>query len=217
VARPSLPRPLAGLLGQSPDYGRFYDLVRKAGENAEATAGLLLELLETWPDGSALRHDIVDREHVGDALTHDILHDLHRKSFAPLASRDAIALVGAIDDIVDLAEEVSDYLGLYGIEAPMEQSVALARILHAAASIVCVALAKLPQPATYRNELVDLNRLEEDGDRVTRDAISSLFAGGIDPLVIVRWKDVFEGLEEAIDACDRVGNLLEGIALQRGD
>jgi uncharacterized protein len=158
----------------------------------------------------------VDREHRGDALTHDILHDLHRKSAIPFPSRDAIALAGALDDVVDLAEEASDYLGLYGIEAPMEQSLALARILHSAGRTVAAALAKLPDPPSYRSETVELNRLEEDGDRVTREAIASLFAGGIDPLVIVRWKDVFEGLEQAIDACDRVGNLLEGISLQSG-
>jgi uncharacterized protein Yka (UPF0111/DUF47 family) len=216
VARLSLSSPLGGLFGRAPEYGRFYDLFRQAGENVEDTTRLLLELLESWPDGAALRHEIVDREHRGDALTHDILHDLHRKSVVPLPSREAVALAGAVDDIVDLAEEASDYMGLYGIEAPMEQSVALARILHSAGATVSSALAKLAEPHSYRNETVELNRLEEDGDRVARAAIASLFAGGIDPLVIVRWKDVFECLEQAIDACDRVGNLLEGISLQSG-
>ena len=215
MARLSLPRPLAGLFGQAPDYGRFYELFRRAGENVEETTRLLLELLETWPESSGLRHEIVDREHTGDALTHDILHDLHGKAFAPIPGRDAVALASALDDIVDFAEEASDYLGLYRIEAPMEQAVSLAQILHASGSTVRAAIAKLHDPADYRRELVELNRLEEDGDRVTRDAISSLFAGGIDPLVIVRWKDVFECLEQAIDACDRVGNLLEGVALQQ--
>jgi uncharacterized protein Yka (UPF0111/DUF47 family) len=216
VARLSLSRPFGGLLGQASEHDRFYELFRQAGENVEATTKLVLDLLESWPDGTGLRQEIVDREHRGDALTHDILHDLHRKSAIPFPSRDAIALAGALDDVVDLAEEASDYLGLYGIEAPMEQSLALARILHSAGRTVAAALAKLPDPPSYRSETVELNRLEEDGDRVTREAIASLFAGGIDPLVIVRWKDVFEGLEQAIDACDRVGNLLEGISLQSG-
>ena len=215
MATPSRRGPLSRLLGGSPDYERFYDLLEQAGENVERTTALLQELLASWPEKAELRQEIVDREHDGDRLTHDILHDLHLKSFAPLPTRDAVMLTGAIDDIVDLAEEVSDYMALYGIEAPMEQAQELADVLHSAGVKVKSALAKLPDPATYVGDVVELNRLEEDGDRIARAAISSLFAGGIDPLVIVRWKDIFERLEQAIDACDRVGNLLQGIALQR--
>ena len=214
MAQPRLLRPFARLVGKAPDYRGFYDLFRQAGENVEGTTGLLLELLEAWPDRGELRGDIVDREHEGDRLTHDILHDLHRASVSPLPGRDAVALAGALDDIVDLAEEASDYLALYGIEAPMEQALELARILHLSGEQVNAAVSKLSEPAAYRREVTELNRLEEDGDRIARAAISSLFAGGIDPLVIVRWKDIFECLEQAIDACDRVGNLLQGIALQ---
>ena len=208
-------RPLAGLLGRAPDYRRFYDLFREAGENVEGTTALLLQLFEGWPENSQLRHDVVDREHNGDRLTHDILHDLHMKAMSPLPSRDAVALATAVDDIVDLSEEASEYLVLYKIEAPMEQSAELARVLHAAGGKVRSALGNLSQPDAYRQDVVELNRLEEDGDRIARAAISSLFAGGIDPLVIVRWKDIFERLEQAIDACDHVGNLLQGIALQK--
>ena len=98
----------------------------------------------------------------------------------------------------------------------MEQALELAGILHAVRPAgERGGREARATPATYNREVVELNRLEEEGDRVARAAISSLFAGGIDPLVIVRWKDVFECLEQAIDACDRVGNLLEGIALQQ--
>ena len=215
MARASLLRPLARLLGQAPDYRAFYSLFRQAGENVERTTGLLLELLRAWPDAGELRLEIVDREHEGDRLTHDILHDLHRAAVSPLPGRDAVALAGALDDIVDLAEEASDYLALYRIEAPMEQAVELGTILHLCGGKVKTATAKLSEPAAYSKDVVELNRLEEEGDRVARSAISSLFAGGIDPLVIVRWKDIFECLEQAIDACDRVGNLLQGIAVQQ--
>ena len=215
MARARLLRPLARLFGQAPDHRGFYDLFREAGENVERTTGLLLELLEAWPDRGELRGEIVDREHEGDRLTHDLLHGLHRSKSPPLPGRDAVALAVALDDVVDLAEEASDYMALYGIEATMEQAIDLARILHQSGEQVRDATAKLRDPADYRQEVIELNRLEEDGDRIARAAISSLFAGGIDPLVIVRWKDVFECLEQAIDACDRVGNLLQGIALQK--
>ena len=216
MAQARVPQPLARLLGRAPDYRGFYALFTQAGENVEHTTRLLLDLLEAWPDRAELRHDIIDAEHEGDRLTHDILHNLHRASISPLPSRDAVALVGALDDVVDLAEEASDYLALYGIEAPMEQALELARVLHLSGVKVNEAVSMLNEPANYHQQVVELDRLEEEGDRIARAAISSLFAGGIDPLVIVRWKDIFECLEQAIDACDRVGNLLRGIALQQG-
>jgi uncharacterized protein len=215
VAQARLLAPLARLLGQAPNPRGFYDLYRQAGANVEATTRLLQALIESWPDRPQLRDQIVDREHEGDRLTHDIIHELHRSSVSPLPSRDAVALAGALDDIVDLAEEASDYMALYGIEATMEQAVDLARVLHLSGGKVNSAVSKLSEPEGYRHDVTELNRLEEEGDRIARAAISSLFAGGIDPLVIVRWKDVFECLEQAIDACDRVGNVLQGIALQR--
>jgi uncharacterized protein Yka (UPF0111/DUF47 family) len=215
VARLSLSRQLGGLFGQAPEYDRFYDLFRQAGENVEATTKLLLDLLESWPDGSGLRREIVDREHRGDALTHDILHALHRKASSPLPSRDAIALAGALDDIVDLAEEASDFLGLYRVEAPMDQAIALADTLALAGQEVAAALADIEDLPAAWPHLREIKRLENEGDRLLREGLTALFDGGVDPMMVIRWKDIFERVEDGIDACDRVAHLLRGISVKQ--
>jgi uncharacterized protein Yka (UPF0111/DUF47 family) len=122
--------------------------------------------------------------------------------------------VSALDDIVDFTEEVADYLGLYKIEAPMEQSIELARVLHDATVQVAEAVSRLRGFADISKYTVEVNRLENEGDRLTREAVASLFDGGIDPMVVIRWKDLFERLEEAIDACERAANIVAGIVIK---
>ena len=127
---------------------------------------------------------------------------------------DIYSLASALDDIVDYTEEVADYLGLYKIEAPMEQSQRLAHILLEAARQISQAIPKLRSFEDISHYTIEVNRLENDGDRVTREAIASLFDNGIDPMVVIRWKDIFERLEEAIDACEHVANTLAGIVIK---
>ena len=116
-------------------------------------------------------------------------------------------LISDLDDIIDLIDEVSDYLGLYKIEAPMEQSQRLAHVLLQATRQIAEAMPRLRAFDAISHYTVEINRLENDGDRISRDAIASLFESGIDPLVVIRWKDIFERLEEAIDACEHVANI----------
>jgi uncharacterized protein Yka (UPF0111/DUF47 family) len=109
---------------------------------------------------------------------------------------------------------VADYLGLYKIEAPMEQSIRLARILKDSASQIAEAIPLLRHFRDISRYTVEINRLENEGDRITREALASLFDGGIDPMVVIRWKDLFERLEAAIDAAERVANIIEGIVIK---
>jgi hypothetical protein len=109
---------------------------------------------------------------------------------------------------------VADYLGLYKIEAPMAQAQDLAKVLHAAARQIAEAMPRLRGFEDISRHTVEINRLENDGDRIVREAIASLFGTGIDPMVVIRWKDIFERLEEAIDATEDVANILEGIVIK---
>jgi uncharacterized protein Yka (UPF0111/DUF47 family) len=109
---------------------------------------------------------------------------------------------------------VADYLGLYKIEAPMEQSQRLAHILLDATRQIAEAMPRLRGFKDISHYTVEINRLENDGDRVTREAVASLFDNGIDPMVVIRWKDIFERIEEAIDSTERVANILEGITIK---
>jgi uncharacterized protein len=192
----------------------FFDLFEEAAANVVHAADLLDEMLAHYPDRADLARDIVVCEQEGDRITHDVHHRLNSTFVTPIDRDEVLALVSALDDIVDLIDEVADYFGLYKIEAPMEQSQRLAHVLLQAARQIAEAMPRLRTFAPLSHYTVEINRLENDGDRISRDAIASLFESGIDPLVVIRWKDIFERLEEAIDACEHVANTLEGIVVQ---
>jgi uncharacterized protein len=195
-------------------HGIYFELFADAAKNMEQAASLLLELLSSYPDRKELATEILDLEHEGDRITHAVIDRLNHHRDAPIDRADILALVSALDDVVDFTEEVADYLGLYKIEATMEQSIELARVLHDATVQVSEAVSQLGSFGDVSRCTVEVNRLENEGDRLTREAVASLFDGGIDPMVVIRWKDLFERLEEAIDACERAANIVEGIVIK---
>jgi predicted phosphate transport protein (TIGR00153 family) len=198
----------------APGDREFFDLFEEAGGNILRAAGLLENMLVTFPERSELARDILICEQDGDRITHDIIRRLNQTFVTPIDREDIYALASALDDVVDYTEEVADYLGLYKIEAPMSQAQDLAHVLHAAARQISEAMPRLRGFKDISHYTVEINRLENDGDRITREAIASLFDNGIDPMVVIRWKDIFERLEEAIDATERVANILEGIVIK---
>jgi uncharacterized protein len=198
----------------APREREFFDLFEEAGANIVRSAELLERMLAEWPDNAELARDVVVCEQEGDRITHDIIQRLNSTFVTPIDREDIYALASALDDVVDYTEEVADYLGLYKIEAPMEQAQDLARVLHAAARQIAEAMPRLRGFRDITHYTVELNRLENDGDRIVREAIASLFDTGIDPMVVIRWKDIFERLEEAIDATEHVANILQGIVIK---
>jgi predicted phosphate transport protein (TIGR00153 family) len=198
----------------APGDREFFDLFEEAGGNILRAAGLLESMLVTFPERNELARDILICEQDGDRITHDIIRRLNQTFVTPIDREDIYALASALDDVVDYTEEVSDYLGLYRIEAPMSQAQDLAHVLHSAARQISEAMPRLRGFKDISHYTVEINRLENDGDRITREAIASLFDNGIDPMVVIRWKDIFERLEEAIDATERVANILEGIVIK---
>ena len=198
----------------APKEREFFDLFEEAGGNIVRAADLLDQMLRAWPDRSELARDLLICEQEGDRITHDIIHRLNQTFVTPIDREDIYQLASALDDIADYTEEVADYLGLYNIEAPMEQSQQLARVLHQSARQISEAMPRLRGFKDISHYTVEINRLENDGDRLTREAIASLFENGIDPMVVIRWKDLFERLEAAIDSTERVANILEGIVIK---
>jgi predicted phosphate transport protein (TIGR00153 family) len=193
-------------------------LVEEAGRNVQRAGLLLHDLLVDYPEHATLARDLKACEQDGDRITHDIIHRLAGgRVRAPFTAGDGYALATALDDIVDHAEQAAAQLGLYGVEAPMEQSVEFADVLVGAGEQIAQALRCLRTGTELGPHLVEIHRLENEGDRLQRDGVASLFAGGIDPMVVIRWKDIFESLEAAVDACETVAHVLEGITLkQRG-
>ena len=192
----------------------YFDLFEEAGRNIFTAADLLDRLLADYPDNAHLARDILNCEHEGDRITHDIIDRLNHPFVTPIDREDILALASALDDVVDYTEEVADYLGLYKIEAPMDQAIKLAQVLKAACRQLSEAIPRLRGFRDISEHTVEVNRLENEGDRITREAVASLFDGGIDPMVVIRWKDVFERLEAAIDSTERVANILEGIVIK---
>ncbi len=192
----------------------FFDLFEEAAGNIVRAAGLLKEMLIEYPDKADLVREILICEQDGDRITHEIIQRINQTFVTPIDREDIYELASALDDVVDYTEEVADYLGLYKIEAPMTQAQDLARVLHAAGRQIAEAMPRLRGFKDITHYTVEINRLENDGDRIVREAIASLFDNGIDPMVVIRWKDIFERLEEAIDATEHVANILEGIVIK---
>jgi uncharacterized protein len=192
----------------------YFELFEEAGQNVLQASDLLDRLLSNYPDSKDLARDILVCEHEGDRITHDIIDRLNHTFVTPIDREDILALASALDDIVDFTEEVADYLGLYKIEAPMDQAIRLARVLKDSCRQIAEAVPRLRGFRDISHYTVEINRLENEGDRITREAVASLFDGGIDPMVVIRWKDLFERLEAAIDAAEHVANILEGIVIK---
>ena len=193
---------------------RYFELFEASAANGVRAAELLRRHLAEFPDAPELAAEIRALEGETDTITHDIVQRLNQTFVTPIEREDILELASALDDIVDHVDEVTDMIGLYRIEAPMEQSHALAEILVEATRALHAAMPSLRDFGDVSRHTVEVNRLENDGDRVSRSAIADLFDGGIDPMVVIRWKDLYEGLEEAIDACERVANLLEGVVIK---
>jgi predicted phosphate transport protein (TIGR00153 family) len=191
-------------------------LVEESGRNVQRAGLLLRDLLAEFPERMTLAQDLKVCEQEGDRITHDIIYRLaDRHVRAPFDAGDGYALATALDDIVDNVEQAAAQLSLYGVEASMEQAVDFAEVLVGAGEQIARALRCLRTGTDMSPILVEIHRLENEGDRLQRDAVASLFAGGIDPMVVIRWKDIFESLEAAVDACETVAHVLEGIGLKQ--
>jgi predicted phosphate transport protein (TIGR00153 family) len=192
----------------------YFDHFERAGANVERAGQLLDEMLAGFPDTLAIAHDLRACERDGDQITHDLIRRLNQTFVTPIDRQDILDLASSLDDIVDYTEEVADYLGLYKIEAPMAQAQSLAHVLRKATEQIALAIPLLRGFEDLSKHTVEVHRLENAGDRIVRGAIASLFEVGIDPTIVIRWKDIFERLEQAIDSTERAANTLDGIVIK---
>src|ERR1700709_893626 len=195
----------------APKDRAFFDLFEESANNVLRAAELLDEMLRSYPEQAQLARAILLCEQEGDRITYDIIQRLNSTFVTPIDREDILALASGLDDIVDFTEEVADYLGLYKIEAPMEQAQRLAHILMEACRQIAEAMPRLRGFGDVSHYTGEIHRLETEGDRVTRGAVASLFDTGIDPMVVIRWKDIFERLEEAIDATEHIAKVIANI------
>ena len=193
----------------------YNELFERFAATAVQAAKELELMLDALPEAGAARLKVLqDLEHRGDETLHRIRRDLNQSSPPSIGREDVLELSSAFDDIIDLTEEAADYLVLYGVEAPMEQAQELAGILRAATEQLEQAVPHVRDFSDASANIHEVHRLENEGDRVSRRAVASLFSGGIDPMVVIRWKDIFERLEQAIDACERVADVIDEIIVK---
>jgi predicted phosphate transport protein (TIGR00153 family) len=192
----------------------FFDLFIEAGQNTVHAATLLDRMMHKWPEEAGISREILKAEQEGDRITHDIIKRLNTTFVTPIDREDIYGLATQMDDIVDYTEEAADFLGLYKIEAPMEQATALTKVLVASCEQLAMGLEHLRDFKDLDKYWIEIHRLENEGDRISRDAVASLFSNGIDPMVVIRWKDMFAVLENAIDATETAAQILEGIVIK---
>ena len=205
------PVPLPSLV---PKDRVFFDLFNQAGQNNVRAARLLEEMLANWPDDGGLAREILLAEQEGDRITHSIVQRVNSTFVTPIDGEDIYALATQLDDIVDNIDETADFMGLYQIEAPMDQAQAMAEVLVKSCEQLAALLENLRGFKDLEKYWIEIHRLENDGDRLYRDAVASLFANGIDPMVVIRWKDLFSILERAVDATETAAHILEGIVIK---
>jgi uncharacterized protein len=202
-----------GKILRGPRTNEFYSLLIQAADITTEAASLAERRFGEYPNTSVGQEQLKDVEHRADDVAAEFISLLNNQYVAPFDRADLLMLINAIDDITDEIESVSELLGLYAIESPTRYALEQCRLLVAATGELSELLRELKRKRGSAPQIAEIKRLEDEGDRVKRDAVASLFKDDrIDPTIVIRWKDIYEGLEDAIDACETsahlVGNLL---------
>jgi predicted phosphate transport protein (TIGR00153 family) len=198
----------------TPQKREFFDLFTRASGNARDIARVLVELLEDWPESRDRLRDVRELETEGDRLTHEVINLLNRTFVTPFDRDDMYRLVTAIDDVCDHIDEAADNIDAYEVHEVPDKARQQAEVIHRAASRLHDAVELLEGFKDSQRQLVAVRELEDEGDRLEREALAELFRSGVDPLTIIRWKDIHEQLEEAIDACENAADVLEAILVK---
>ena len=200
-----------------PRQEQFFDLFeRQAGHIAES-ARRLREMVFDFSDAPAKAAAIKELEHAGDVLTHDVVKKLNTTFVTPFDREDVYALASRLDDVLDLIEAAADRLVLYRIKEPTSGARALTEVIVRTADATRAAVTCLrASSGEYHTHAVEVNRLENEADRLLKQLIASLFSDVSDPIEIIKWKEIYETLEEVTDRCEDVVNVIEGIMLKMG-
>jgi predicted phosphate transport protein (TIGR00153 family) len=198
----------------TPQKREFFSLFIQASANARDIARALVELLDQWPDDRSRLRDIRELEHEGDRLTHAVINLLNKTFVTPFDRDDMYRLATVIDDVCDHIDEAADNIDAYEVRDVPLKAREQAEVIHRAASRLHEAVERLEGFKDSSRQLDALRQLEDEGDRLSREAIADLFRSGADPLTIIRWKDIHEQLEEAVDACENAADVLEAILVK---
>jgi predicted phosphate transport protein (TIGR00153 family) len=200
-----------------PREQKFFVLFEQSAQNAVKIANQLNDLVNTWENVKERVEMIASLEHDGDAITHQIIAQLHRTFVTPLDREDIALLAQTLDDITDLIHSAADAMLLYKVERPTAKVKELVGIAVEAATEVEKGVAEI-NSRIDRDKLLsrsmEINRLENIGDSLYRSALAELFVNSPDFAYLIKWREIYEDIESAIDKCEDIANILEGIALK---
>ncbi len=197
-----------------PREEKFFTMFVEDAQNVLGAARLLEQFFRNYDDRERIASQLLDAEHAGDQISHDIGHKLEKTFVTPFDREDIHALISRLDDILDLIEEVADTCILYGIETPTETAQQQAGIITRQCEQLVEGLGKLRKFKGLEQHWIEIHRLENEGDRIARQAVAELFKHGQDPIEVIKWKDVYALLEDAIDAAEDGANVIERIVVK---
>ncbi len=198
-----------------PREEKFFEFFEAGAQNVIKAAQKLKELVDTWDNVEERVNEITELEHEGDAITHQIMNQLHRSFITPFDREDIAALAHSLDDVIDFIQAAADAMLIYKVHQPGPRAKELADTIVQSA---CELERAIPQ-LKHHGELpqivkrcIEINRLENEADRVFRSAIGELFENTTDIAQIIKWREIYEHMESATDRCEDVANILEGVA-----
>ena len=198
-----------------PQEGEFVEIFEQLAEKVALGASELLGLLRDYRDVEVRAGRILDIEHEGDELTHEVMRRINTTFVTPFDRSDIHRLASGLDDVLDHIEAAAEYLQLHKIEYPLEQMTTMAETLANAARLTADAMPKLRQLKGLDEYWIEINRLENEGDRLYRRTISELFSGDHKAMDVLKWQDIVEEIEQGIDALEDVANTIEAIVLKK--
>jgi predicted phosphate transport protein (TIGR00153 family) len=195
---------------------QFFDLFEKMTHEIREAAIMLEALLEHDPPDMGKVDLIKDAEHRCDALTHDAIQRLHRTFVTPFDREDLYAMAASLDNVMDAIDQAAILVRLYQITSVRPGARELAHVVMSSTERVHTALVALANKKPTQPHAVEINRLENEADHIYQEAVRKLFEVERDPIVIIKWKDMFEVLEQVTDACEDVANVIESIVVKHG-
>lgn len=198
-----------------PQEEKFFEFFEKAATNILEGAKVLVQMTdERGADFQERWKRLEELEHVGDKITHQIIRKLNRTLITPIDREDIHGLAVALDDVMDLIEASAARMSLYKIKQPTEEAGKLAQVILKSAEEIVKAMSSLERMDDVMEHCIEINRLENMADDISREAIAGLFDEGHDPMDVIKWKEIYETMETTTDRCEDVANIIESVALK---
>jgi hypothetical protein len=202
-------------LSFTPKERDYFRLFSDQAANLDAAAQLLVRFMNEYDDGKSIAASILEHEHRGDDLLHEIIKRMNTSFITPLDREDIYDLVAGMDNVLDNIEAAADSMLLYRVAGPTKYSVRQADVIAKAAAVLHHIVDDLEKRTDLLARIIEVNRLENEGDRIVREAIAGLFDDDMPVEDVLKWKDIYELLESAVDECEHVAHAIESIALKR--